>query len=125
MKILIVGVPKAGKTTLAAKIGAETKFREYHTDDIIDNSRFIDHAFVVKAWFEKEGPWIIEGCIVPRALRKWLQMHTGKPCDQLFWMANPKEELSKEQTTFAKGCLKVIDEIREELIKRGVRVEER
>lgn len=125
MKIAIAGVPKAGKTTLANF--QSRKIFVFHTDDLIgQNNTWSEISEKVADWFNTSGAFIIEGAAVPRALRKWLaKTPTGKPCDQLIWMGKPFQELDKNQMRMAKGCLTIIEEIEEELIKRGVQIVQR
>jgi len=120
IKIAIAGIPKAGKTTLSKEISNGEVF---HTDDLIKTKEWSAASLEISTWFNKEGPFIIEGVAVPRALRKWLRAHEkGKPCDKLIWLKNPYIKLSPGQETMAKGCIKVMDEIKEELRGRGVEI---
>ena len=123
MKTAIAGIPRSGKTTFANEMQVFTGAQIFPTDDLIERFRWSEQAIEAAKWFDREGNIIIEGVTVPRALRKWLENnHTGKPCDKLIWMKKAKTPLTKGQTTMAKGCLKVLDEISDELIKRGVEI---
>lgn len=115
-KTIIAGVPRAGKTTLADELSKDVK----HTDDL-----------ATLAWSEqsdKAQHWIntsevMEGTTVPRALRKWLANNpTGKPCDQIYWLDKEKVPLTLGQQRMAAGCRTVWNEIKPELIKRGVEI---
>lgn len=119
MKILIAGHPRAGKTTMARRFGFVDDVR--HTDDVIDLG-WSEASAEVATWFSKPGPWVIEGVAVPRALRKWLVAHDGKPCDQLHYLNIPFEGLSRGQLSMAKGSDKVFAEVADELVMRGVEV---
>ena len=122
-RILIAGWPRTGKTTLAAKLGAELGIPVRHTDDAIPLG-WSEASLAVSTWFEDEGAMICEGVAIPRALRKWLDRNPeGKPADVLYWSDVPREALSIGQTSMGKGCTKVLDEIRDELVRRGVRLE--
>lgn len=120
MKLAIAGIPKSGKTTISDKISPGTKV--FHTDDLIKTHSWSEASLEVSNWFKIKGDWIIEGVAVPRALRKWLAANKDKPCDKILWLEKPHEELNKGQLTMAKGCITVMDEIRPELIKRGVEI---
>jgi len=131
-RILIAGVPKAGKTTLADQLLAtwphgwagEPPVSIRHTDDLITQLDWsaVSHL-VASEWMQEQVPWIIEGVAVPRALRKWLLAHPGeKPAELVYWSATSKVPLTKGQATMAKGCIKVWNEVREELVLRGVEV---
>ena len=116
MRVAIAGVPRAGKTTLAKKINS----KNLCTDDLIDLG-WSKASQEASMWFDKKS-FVIEGVAVPRALRKWLKANEGKPCDKLIWLAKPYEKLTKGQETMAKGCLTVMNEIKQELLERGVEI---
>lgn len=117
MKILIAGGPKTGKTT------------DYpdakHTDDLIELGWSEASYQVATDWMKHDGDWTIEGIAVPRALRKWLDANEGQPCDKVIYYNFSKVPLTKDQKALAKGCKTVWEQIKPELYKRGVRVEER
>jgi hypothetical protein len=116
MKIAIAGVPKAGKTTHALSLG--TQFRS--TDSLIPKgwSEASDEA---ASWFADDG--IVEGVAVPRALRKWLAENPeGRPVDEVHWLGVPRHDLTPGQNSMARGCQTIFEEIRPELLKRGVKI---
>lgn len=77
----------------------------------------------VSTWLDEEGPWIIEGVALPRALRKWLRANEfGKPCDRVILLRESHEKLSKGQQAMAKGLWTVWAEIVPELRHRGVEI---
>ena len=119
LRICIAGSPRAGKTTLAGLLGQHYGLEPLHTDDLIPLGWSNDSAAAMK-WFGLPG-FIVEGCAVPRALRKWMKAHrTGKPCDVVLWLPRPFGALTDGQATMAKGCLTVWSGIEAELRKRGV-----
>jgi len=116
-RIVIAGVPRAGKTTLAGPCAR-------HTDDLI---RMEWHVVsdTVATWLDLPGPWIVEGVRAVHALRKWLAAHPeGKPCDRVVWLGTPRVPLTRGQDVLAKGCLTVWREVRPLLLARNVQVEE-
>lgn len=117
MKIAIAGVPKAGKTTLAEEIKFKKTLR---TDDLIEMG-WSEASLKASKWFDLEE-FVIEGVAVPRALRKWLERNEGKPCDTLIWLDTEYVVLTPGQKTMAKGCITVFNEIKPELLKRGVKI---
>jgi adenylate kinase family enzyme len=123
-RILIAGVPKGGKTTLADAM-AHAPVDVKHTDDLIEDQAWSEASQTVAAWLNAPGPWIIEGVAVPRAVRKWLVANgNGKPCDRIYWLGDPKVTLTDGQRTMAKGCQTVWQEVRGPLRARGVTIEE-
>lgn len=121
--ILIAGVPRAGKTTLAEWVSLKTGFCVRHTDDMADRE-WSEASLVASTWLDAPGSSIIEGTAVPRALRKWLARSSGRPCDIVVWCGKPNVALSTGQLTMAKGCLTVWCEVLPELQRRGVRIEQ-
>ena len=59
----------------------------------------------VAAWLAKPGPWIIEGLLVPRAIRKWIELQgTPVPVDRVYWLGTvPRDALLPGQQALAKG----------------------
>ena len=115
MKIAIYGGAKTGKTTFSER------FKDaYHTDDLIGLG-WSELSEKASYWFDKED-FCIEGVAVGRALRKWMKRNNGKPCDTLYWMNTPFIELTPEQKNMNKGCETIFNEIKGELIKRGVQI---
>ena len=117
-RLALAGVPKAGKTTTANNY-AEVPI--YHTDDLIVDHEWSAASEKIATWFDRPGPWVIEGVAIPRALRKWIATHKdGKPVDRIIWLGVPRLALTRGQQTMAKGCQKVMQEITPELLRRGV-----
>lgn len=119
MRILVAGVPRAGKTTLAARLGHEHRIPVLHTDDH-RSLGWSESSAAVAAQMRQPGPWIIEGVAVPRAIRKWLIMNDGKPADVIYWLGRERLALSRGQTSMARGCGTVWSQILPELTERGV-----
>jgi len=106
-RVVIIGWPKTGKTTLAANMGGGRSTDEtMHMD-------WSDASAEVSTWFDKPGPWIIEGVAVARALRKWRERHPNKPppIDKLIRLRRPHQELDVGQVSMGKGIDKVLEEI--------------
>lgn len=106
-RIIIVGGPKTGKTTLAKKLGGGRS-----TDEVM-HLGWSEASDEVATWFDAPGPWVIEGVAIPRALRKWRQMHPNKPApvDRLIRMRMPKQQLDVGQASMAKGVETVLAEV--------------
>ena len=138
-RIAIIGGPRTGKTTLAHKLADGAFIPIRHTDDLIEMGWSEASAYAAK-WFDEDGPWVIEGVAVGRALRKWLNANVShvfpgkdaykpsvetrvKPCDKLIVLTEPHMALGRGQETMAKGVFAVLDEIVPELISIGVEIE--
>lgn len=116
--VVICGVPKAGKTTLASSMGRPT----FHTDDHIALGRDgqIGYAAMVLGQGEYE---VFEGVYMAHALRKRLADHEGKPCERVVWMPGSRVPyVLKGQASMAKGVTTVWRQIVEELRRRGVEI---
>ena len=121
-RVLVVGGPRVGKSTLSELAGDRLGVRPHHTDDTIGLG-WSGASAEVAQWFDRPGPWIIEGVALPRALRKWLLAHPeGKPCDLIFWSNRSKVARNEGQRTMAKGVETVWVQILAELRSRGVAV---
>jgi len=125
-RIVIIGVPRSGKTTLSKQMGQQSGHPTRHTDDLIGKFDWSGASLHASEWFGQPGPWIIEGVAAVRALRKWLLLNEDrKPCDRVLWLGSPRLELTPGQSGMAKGCATVWREILPQLRRRGVAVEER
>lgn len=121
-RVLIGGGPKVGKTTLASTMERNLGLVAMHTDDLIGKLDWSAASLEVSQWIDREGPWVIEGVSVARALRKWLERAAGKPAEIVFWSSMARVPRSKEQEAMAKGCETVWEPVREELVRRGVAI---
>lgn len=120
MNIIIFGVPRSGKTTTANKIGEFKHTPVLHTDDLM-KLEWSSASEEASHWFDREGPWIIEGVMAVRALRKWLKRNPGKKLKAIvFFFGHPLVELTKGQETMAKSCGAIYDEIGRDLCLRGM-----
>lgn len=119
MRLVIAGVPRAGKTTLARDLHAKDV---RHTDDM-KHLEWSEHSEAVAEWFREPGPWIIEGTAAVRAMRKWLRSEATAPCDTVLWMPDPREELTPAQSGMAKGIITIWEEILQQLLDLDVQVE--
>ena len=123
-RIVIAGGPRCGKTTYAAELARPSGLTVLHTDDLIGTRDWSEASTQVALWFQRSGPWIIEGVSAVRALRKWLQMYSfGKPCDLVVYMPTPFVGLDGGQRSMQKGCDKVWGEIVGALVVRGVKIQ--
>lgn len=121
MRILIAGIPRAGKTTIAIELARDLECEAWHTDDLAGLG-WSEASAEAANWFVRDGPWVIEGVAVPRALRKWLAVNVGAPADTIYWLPMPRVALTPGQLTMAKGCLTVWHEVLPALVARGVSI---
>ncbi len=123
-RILIAGIPRAGKTSLSLKLANEKNLSHVsHTDDLIGSLNWSDVSKEVSKWFSIPGAWVIEGVAVPRALRKWLSvLPNTKPCDVVYWLDKPFVQLTPGQEAMGKGCVKVWAEVVGQLQRLGVEI---
>lgn len=122
-KIAIAGVPRAGKST-RARIIALGVGELRSTDALKAVGDWSKESEIAAAMFDEEAAFVMEGMVVPRALRKWLASHPeGRPVDEVIWMGAPKVETSSGQDAMGKGAETVMREILPELRRRGVNVE--
>jgi len=125
-RIIIIGGPRAGKSTLAAQQAKKLKWPHYCTDprslvkDPLDNVTYLPEGlewseasqYVCDHWFSKPGPWIIEGVGTVRALRKWRAQY-NEPCDIIVCMfdTHPKAQRIDGQERMAKAVQTIWQEI--------------
>ncbi len=103
-RVAIAGGPKAGKTTLTAAL--ELGRRVLETDAVMALGWSESSQNIADEANKHEGPLIVEGVAVPRALRK------GMRVDCVVWLDKPHVPLKAGQAAMAKGCKTVLNEWR-------------
>jgi hypothetical protein len=117
--VVLAGGPRAGKTTLAEALGTDPD-RTVRGSDALAELEWSESSLVASKWFDEPGPWLFEGVVMPRALRKWLARNPdGRPADLIVWINDPVVERNRGQHVMALGCNTVWREIRPELVRRG------
>ena len=119
MRLVITGGPRTGKTTQALELGRAHGWPVYHTDDTM-TLPWSEASAEVARWFERPGPWIIEGVAIPRALRKYLRAREDLPADELLLMTHAFVPLSPGQQRMGAGVETVLAEILQDLEQRGM-----
>jgi hypothetical protein len=126
-RIVIIGPPKAGKTTLGRDLAESSGAQLRHTDDLIGELDWSGCSErIASDWFAQPGPWIIEGVAAVRALRKWLVGNReGRPCDQIIALSKSWVPLTPRQAGMATACASIWGSIRGAVLARGVSIEDR
>jgi len=128
-RVIIVGGPRVGKSTMARQMSGDSPSRvngpskSRCTDELIGAASWSGSSEETALWFNEPGPWVIEGVATARALRKWLQTHDGKPCERIAVLRKPKVKATPGQLAMGKGVLTVFRQIRRELERRKVLIE--
>lgn len=134
-RIIIVGGPKTGKTTLADGIAKAFNSIPYattittsvcHTDDLM-HLGWSESSQAAAAWLDEPGPWIIEGVAAVRALRKWRDQHPGDPppVDRVILLTTPHVELNAGQRSMTKGHESIWREVEPWLAEHNMEIEYR
>lgn len=116
-RIVIVGGPKTGKTTLAEQLMLSTDLEidhVFHTDDLIGTHTWADVPEAIIEWMRRPGPWVIEGVQTARGLRRWMKTldpAVPLPVDLVIVKTTPFVELTKGQASMMKGVMTVWKEV--------------
>lgn len=142
-RIVILGGPRVGKSTLAREIAVRhegengwhmlprycgdprSKVKEpligvtYLPEGIPlaaeRGASGVAPDWIAENWFTLAGPWVMEGQVMARALRRYMEntegsMHGGQamlPCDRIIVLMEPKVEQSKGQAAMHAGVMAV------------------
>lgn len=121
-RIAIIGSPRAGKTTLAARLSAELRLPVYCSDDHIALG-WSPASDAVAQLLALRNPGIYEGIAVVRSLRKLLAaVRDEPPVDRCIVLTRPWVQLTAGQEVLRKGCATILRGMELELLSRGVEV---
>ena len=120
-RIAIIGGPGTGKTTEARALSERLSLEPCHADQWT-GLPWPDQSKQVVTWLAAQGesPFVIEGCMVARGLRKWLDMHAGKPVDEIYLLKTVHKALTKKQRAMKRAVETVFRGIAPDLKARGV-----
>lgn len=119
-RIVIVGGPRTGKTTLAAKLAHDLGCSPLCTDSVM-HLGWSESSAEVATWFLQPGPWVIDGVAAVRALRKWFRLApTLAPCDSVIYLQQPRVPQTPRQEGTAKGCATIWRDVHPLLRATGV-----
>jgi hypothetical protein len=113
-RIVICGGPLVGKTTLAdstglpAYCGDPRSIARNPQPDVTYVPEGLTWSgastYVVDNWLGEPGPWVAEGIVMVRALRKWIATTDAKPCDEVWWIVpRPGAVLTPAQRALQRG----------------------
>lgn len=131
-RIIIVGGPRNGKSTLARSLGLP----HYCGDPLskvkepLNNVTYLPEGidmygdsgggeWVWRNWFPLPGPWVFEGHVMARALRRWMRFapesanRMAYPCDKIIVLRrpHPKAVITEGQERMGRAVMTVWDEI--------------
>jgi GTPase SAR1 family protein len=125
-RIVIVGGPRCGKSTMARRLreegvptycGDPKSLVKQPEEDVIYMPEYKSWSdtpnYVVMEWFSKPGPWCCEGVVMARALRKlkqrgWSDMLKGV---EVIYLDFPFVPLTPGQAVMSKGIATVWFEV--------------
>jgi adenylate kinase family enzyme len=103
-RLIILGGPHVGKTTLAKRLKDELGIANTKHSDDIKHLSWSESSEFASGWFNESGDWIIEGVQMARALRRWLKANSDKLLDvDIIKLNQPFDELIQGQLSMAKG----------------------
>lgn len=129
-RVVILGAPRTGKSTLAASLARGARVMCADPADLAQEARpgveYLPDSealaqshgdawsgaseYVATYWLDRPGPWVMEGVGMARALRKWLRWHPGQepPCERLLWLTTPVARQLPGQVAMGKGIRTVM-----------------
>ncbi len=128
MRIAICGGPRTGKSTYASKLAQELGIELFSTGKkalvATDNFMGVGWANVPRLVMERLSElddWILEGTQATRVLRHWYRTapETLK-LDRVHFFEQPWVIRNGGQNAMAKGVRTIWQEVRPELIRRGI-----
>jgi hypothetical protein len=125
-RIVIVGGPRCGKSTMARRLreegvptycGDPKSLVKQPEEDVIYMPEYKSWSdapnYVVMEWFSQPGPWCCEGVVMARALRKLKQRGWGDVLKgvEVIYLDFPFTPLTPGQANMSKGIVTVWFEV--------------
>lgn len=131
-RIVIVGGPRCGKSTTARnyRVGgiptycgdprSKVKEPEHGVTYLREGLEFgsPSSAWIVANWLPMLGSWVLEGHIMARVMRKWLEQNKDLsenvyPCDEIIVFPNhhPSAIVTGQQRALHKGVMRVWNDV--------------
>ena len=134
LRIVVVGGPDSGKSTIARAICQQYFKRPwcgrdalpltlYATDDLRTTHDWSETSATCAEWLSRDGGWVIEGVATARGLRKWLAANPEAELNAVIVLTGQAlVEQTPQQCAMGKGVATVWNGIALEVLKRGARV---
>lgn len=122
---LITGGPKTGKTHAADQMAPTQSVR--HADELHPRLNWSEQSAHIAGLIAGKAQGVIEGTVVPRALRKAMQRDPGLRLDHVTvrYHSTPVAPRNAGQVSMGKAVQTVWNQIKPELKRRGAQIEER
>ena len=119
-RIVIVGAPGTGKTTLGLTMSAELGIPLISTDDTMQLYAWSEHsAYLSSLLSAPDTTYVMEGTATVRALRKVLEAGTQLP-DLVLYLRTVHADRGPKATSMGKGIATVWAGIEAQLVAAGV-----
>ena len=116
-RVVIVGGPGRGKTTLATVLAP--RVGEHRPTDTLRSGDWSSDITRAADWLRDSGEWVVEGVLAVYALRRLVEAGERPPC-VVVRMREPRGVQSPNQIALAKAVDTIWDEIAPKLRRQGV-----
>lgn len=124
-RIVIVGGPGTGKTTLSHQLSAHVQAGLISADDSIGMEWSAASQHLANIMGATPAPWIAEGVRMAHALRKCRDNRPDtKPCERVYVLSTVYRPIPDGSYRMARGAETVFNEIRQWLLDHGVKIDD-